>query len=217
MFLPLRGRKGQMWSWAPDRVQEVVSYRAVVVPPFPVSGHALAFGNLRGSRRIDSAFCTWIKWSVVVTPFPVSGHALAFGNLRGSRRIGSASCLCGSLEWRQRWKWSSDQKKRRHVIADALIAEGYIVSVPKIALTVISILIVRMFSPQVRWGWSPPKMALDVTQRLTELYESDRYVIERWRRCNPFPVSGHALAFGNLRGSRRIDFAFCTWIKFVRD
>ena len=58
-----------------------------------VSGNALAFGDLRGSRRIAPAFCTWINWSVEVTPFSVSGHALAFGNLRGSRRIGSAFCL----------------------------------------------------------------------------------------------------------------------------
>ena len=69
-------------------------------------------------------------------------------------------------------------KKKLHVIADGFIAEGYMVSLPKIALTVISTLIVRMFSPQVRWKWSPPKMAFDVTQPLTELYESDRYLIE---------------------------------------
>ena len=53
------------------------------------------------------------------------------------------------------------------------------VSSPKIALTVILILIVRMFSPQVRWQWSLPKTAFHVIQRLTELCESDRYPIER--------------------------------------
>ena len=146
-----------------------------------VSGNALAFGNLRGSRRIAPAFCTWIKWSDEKNPFQVSGHALAFGNLRGSRRIGSAFRLCGSLEWRPLdVREESDlriKKKRRRVIADGLIAEGSIVSVPKIALNVISTLIVRLFSPQVRWGWSPLKMAFHVT--IGDRYESDRYVIER--------------------------------------
>ena len=56
-------------------------------------------------------------------------------------------------------------------------------------------------------------MAFDVTQRLTELCESDRYPIERWSRSNSFPVSGQTLPFGELRGSRRIDSAFCTWIR----
>ena len=63
-----------------------------------VSGNALAFGDLRGSRRIASAFCLWIQRSVVINPFQVSGHALAFGDLRGSRRIASAFRLCGYSE-----------------------------------------------------------------------------------------------------------------------
>ena len=63
-----------------------------------VSGNALAFGDLRGSRRTAPASCAWINWSVVINSFPVSGHALAFGDLRGSRRIESAFRLCGYSE-----------------------------------------------------------------------------------------------------------------------
>ena len=173
-----------------------------------LSGNALAFGDLRGNRGIDSPSCTWIKWSVAIIAFTVGGHDLAFGKLRGSLRIGSAFCWCGSTEWRPldvREESDLRIKKRRHIIADGLIAEGYIVSVPKKALTVISSLIVRLFSPEVHWGWSPPMMAFDVTQQLTEWCESDRYPIEWWRRSNSFQVSGHAVGVGNFGGAVVLD------------